>query len=143
MIGYQLVERATLVPEDPNGILALPNAIGLLDFLRELAAEELPFPRLSEWRMVGLEEVLYATRPDDMALALDIRRRLVAAASDLERRLVSVQVVFQETLRRGDILWVEYRGQRLQLGHIFGAPLPQSDARGNRFFHTSFSLTGA
>ena len=70
MIGYQLVERAAFAPEKPTGILALPNEIGLLDFLRELAAEELPFPRLSEWRMVGLEEVLYAARPDDIALAL-------------------------------------------------------------------------
>jgi hypothetical protein len=142
MIGYQIVERRALAPEKPNGIRALPNEIGILDFLRELEADEFPFPRLSELRIVGLEEVLYAARPNDEEMALNIRQRLVAAALDLSQRMMFVQVVFQETLMKGDTLWVEYRGHRLPIGHIFDSPPPETDANGNRFFRMNFSLTG-
>ena len=141
MPGYQLVERAILAPGKPDGIPALPNDIGLLDFLRELAADEFPFPQFHALRVVGLEEVLYAARPDDAILAFDIQRRLRDAASDLQRRLLSVQVVFHGTLMYGDTLWVEYRGQRLPIGHIFGSPPPETDMRGNRFFRAVFALT--
>ena len=141
MPGYQLVERATLAPGKPDGIPALPNILGLLDFLRELAADEFPFPRFHELRMVGLEEVLYEIRPDDAALAFEIKQRLRAAASDLQGRLLPVQVVFHGTLMRGDALWVEYRGQRLPIGHIFGSPPPETDMRGNRLFRAAFALT--
>jgi hypothetical protein len=64
-------------------------------------------------------------------------------APELERRLISVQVVFQGTLVRGDTLWVEYRGQRLPIANIFGSPPPQADTRGNRFYHSNFNLTHA
>ena len=141
MPGYQLVERAILAPGRLDGIPALPNDIGLLDFLRELAADEFPFPQFHELRVVGLEEVLYAARPDDAILAFDIQRRLREAASDMQRRLLSVQVIFHGTLMYGATLWVEYRGQRLPIGHIFGSPPPETDMRGNRFFRAVFALT--
>lgn len=143
MIGYKLVECRMLAPDKSNGIPALPTEIGILDFLRELEADEFPFQRLAELRVVGLEEVLYAARPDDEAMALEIRRRLVATASDLQRRMIQVQIVFQEKLNRGDMLWVDYRGQRLPLGHIFDSPPPQTDANGNCFYIMNFALTGA
>lgn len=141
MTGYQLVERTMLWPEKANGIPALAEEMGILDFLRELEADGFSFPRLYEVQIVGLEEVLYAARPDDMVMALEIKRRLQSVASDLQGRLLSVQFVFQGTLMRGDTLWVEYRGQRLPIGHIFGSPLPETDAHGNRFFRAGFALT--
>jgi len=141
MTGYQLVERTMLAPEKANGIPALPNEMGILDFLRELEADEFPFPRLYQVQIVGLEEVLYAARPDDMVMALEIKRRLQSAATDLQGRLLSVQVVYQEKLMSGDTLWAEYRGHRLPIGHIFGSPLRETDAHGNRFFRAGFALT--
>lgn len=140
MIGYQLIERATLAPGHPNGIAALETEIGMLDFLRDLAEDDFPFPRLSTLCIVGLEEVLYAAQPDEAALAFEIKRQLQAAASLLQGRMIAVQVVFQEKLMRGDSLWVVYRGQRLPVGHIFGSPMPQTDERGNRFFRADFNL---
>jgi len=141
LTGYQLVEKATLSPSRPHGIRPNSYRIGLLDFLRELAAEELAFPKFQEMQVVGLEEVLYAARPEDARLALEIRDRLRRVASDMERRLLSVQIVFRGKLKRGDDLWVEYRGTRLPIGHIFGYPVPQSDTGGNRFFLVNFNLT--
>jgi hypothetical protein len=143
MPGYVIVERSALNLARERGIVAHAEEIGFLDFLRELAAEELPFPKFTELRLLGLEEILFAARPNDAELALDFHRRLRQAAPQLERRLISIQVVFEGTLVRGDTLWVEYRGQKLSIANIFGSPPPQTDARGNRFYHANFSLTHA
>lgn len=141
MPGYLLIEQNTLAPSKPNGVAPHPNAIGILDFLRELAADEFPFPRLSELRVLGLDQVLYASRPDDRARALEIRHRLDQAASDLERRLVSVQIVLEGELHHGNTLWSEYRGQRLEISDIFGMPRPHTDNHGNKMFLCSFHLS--
>lgn len=143
MLGYVIVERSSLSRSRETGLQAYAEEIGFLDFLRELAAEEMPFPKFAELRLLGLEEVLFAASPGDAELALDFHRRLRRAAPELERRLISIQVVFQGTLVRGDTLWVEYRGQKLPVANIFGSPPPQVDARGNRFYHTNFNLTHA
>jgi hypothetical protein len=143
MAGYTIVERGALSLSRETGIPAHAEELGFLDFLRELAADELPFPKFAELRLVGLEEVLFAARPGEGELALDFHRRLRLAAPELERRLISVQVVFQGTLVRGDTLWVEYRGQKLPVANIFGSPPPQTDARGNRSYHSNFNLTHA
>jgi len=141
MPAYQLIERAMLAPYRANGVEPYQNEIGILDLLRDLTDEDFPYPQFYELRVVGLEEVLYAARPDEAPLAMEIRRRLKAAASDFERRMVSVQVVFQEPLMHGDRLWAEYRGQRLPVGHIFGSPTLESDAQGNRFCRAHYALT--
>ena len=141
MPGYVLLERATLVPTRADGIEPYPEELGFLDFLRELAAEPFPLPRYAEIRLVGLEEVLFAARPEEAAIALEIHRRLRQAAPELERRLVSVQVVFRGRLVRGDTLWSEFGSQRLPVGHIFGSPPPQTDGRGNRTYAVNFNLT--
>lgn len=141
MPGYQLVDRHNLALFRAGGIAPRDNPIGLLDFLRELAADELPFPRFQELRVMGLEDVLIAAMPADREIALDIRQRLRAAASDLERRLVSVQVVFKGRLRRGEELWTEYRDRRLPVGVVFGSPPPDTDSRGNHYYSVNFNLT--
>jgi hypothetical protein len=143
MRGYLLVERADLSSSRERGMAAYAEELGVLDFLREVSAEDSSFPKFAELRLVGLEEVLFAARPDDADMAFDIHRRLRRAAPELERRLVSIQVVFLGTLVRGDTLWVEYRGQKLPIANIFGSPPPQTDARGNRFYHSNFNLTHA
>lgn len=141
MPGYFLVERATLALGPEEGIGPFSEEMGFLDFLRELAAEPFPLPKYAEIRVVGLEEVLFAGRPDEAAIALEIHRRLRQAAPELEQRLLSVQVMFQGRLVRGVTLWSEFGGQRLPVGHIFGSPPPQTDSRGNRFYAVNFNLT--
>lgn len=143
MPGYQLVQMSQLKPYKAKGVDPLPNEMGVLDFLRELAAEEFSVPRFFETRVLGLEEVLFAAGEDMHDLAGHIRGGLRAAAGDLERRLINVQVVFRGKLMRGDTLWCEYRQRRLPIDLIFGSPIPQDDARGNRFYLTNFNLTDA
>jgi len=141
MPGYLLIERQTLSLGRNGGIEPYSEELGFLDFLRELASEPFPFPRLSQLRVVGVEEILFAARPEHERLALEIHRRLRQAAPDLESRVISVQVVFHGQLIRGESLWSEYRGQRLPVGHIFGSPPAHEDERGNRFYTTNFNLT--
>jgi hypothetical protein len=138
MPGYHLVQVATL---GADGIKPYAEEMGALDFLREISAEPFPLPRYAEVRVVGLEEVLFAARPEEAALALEIYRRLRQAAPDLERQLVSVQVVFRGQLVRGDSLRSEFRGQRLPIGHIFDAPTALTDEHGNRSYRVNFNLT--
>lgn len=141
MPGYTLVEQNTLTTSKPNGIAPYSNEIGILDFLRELAADEFPFPQFSELRMLGLEQVLYASRPGDQMCALEIRRRLQHAAQDLANQKIAIQIVFEGELKHADSLWSNYRGQRLPIGHIFGSPPPHTDVHGNRTFLVNFNLT--
>lgn len=144
MIGYQLVEERILNPPKADGIPAHAEEIGLLDFLRDLAEEHPELPKFYKVQVVGLEEVLFAARPDELAVALAIHQRLRAAAQFLENRLASVQIVFRRgTLRRGASLWVEYRGQTLPIDLIFGSPHQEHDPRGNPFYRTNFNLTNA
>ena len=137
MPGYDLVEQQSF----SKGLKPYENQIGILDFLRELAGDTTAFPKFYEVRIVGLEDVLYAAQPRERELALEIRRRLRQAASELEKRLVNVQVVFAGTLMRGDSFWVEYRKQRLPIDLIFGTPTKQEDPAGSVYFHATFNLT--
>lgn len=142
MPGYYLLERGTIAAT-PDGVEAHRQELGFLDFLRELAGDPFPFPRLAEIRVAGLEEVLFAARPDEAGMALEILRRLRQAASDLEMRVLTVQVIFRGKLVRGETLWSEFGGAKLPIGHIFGAPPGLTDGRGNRFYAASFNLTHA
>jgi hypothetical protein len=139
MPGYHLMEKGTWAP---RGLPDRPSeCLGFLDFLRELAEDDAAIPRYAEIMVTGLEEVLFAAEGEAEALALDIRRRLRAAASLLQNRLVDVSVVFQGRIQRGEDLWVEYRGRRLPVGHIFGSPHPQTESGGDRIYFIGFNLT--
>ena len=139
--GYLLIAQRDLASYKEDGIEPYQEAIGFLDFLRELEGDDVPFKKFSEIRLEGLEEVLFAAVPGEERLALDIKNRLKAAAADLESRLVSVQIIFKEKLIPGDMIWAEYRGRRLPVGFIFGSPHRETDAKGNVFFSTNFNLS--
>ena len=143
MPGYVLLESTTLRPVKGNGIEPYSEQLGFLDFLRELAGDPFPFPRFAQLCLVGLEEILDAARPEETILASEIHHRLREVASEMERRLLSVHVVFRGRLVRGDTLWSEFGNHRLPIGRIFGSPPPQTDPRGNRFFAVNFNLTNA
>ena len=141
MSGYTLIEQSQFAIHKDGGLAPHAESYGLLDFLRELAEEPFPFARFAELRVTGLEAVLFAAQPDERALALEIHHRLQRLASDLERRQMSVQVVFQGKLQRGDTLWVDYRGVRLPINVIFDSPIATTDPHSNRFYRVHFNLT--
>jgi hypothetical protein len=141
MPGYYLIEAGSPLPPAVANAEADPERLGFMDFLRELAGEEADVQPFWTVVLVGLEDLLFMAGPDAESLALDIRRRLRAAASLLERRNVTAVVEVRGTLQRGAELRLEYRNKQLPLGHIFGAPHPQTYAGGRHFFSASFNLT--
>jgi hypothetical protein len=72
MPGYVIVERSALNLSRESGIIVHAEEIGFLDFLRELAGEDVPFPKFTELHLVGLEEVLFVARPNDAEPACDL-----------------------------------------------------------------------
>jgi len=136
-----LVEQKDLDIAKVGGIPTNSQKIGALDFLRELACDEFPFPSLAKLRVCGLEEVLFAAGRDVNQIALEIRRRLKMAANDIDQKLISVQVVFSGTLERGNDLWVNYRAEQLPIGLIFGSAPPHTAAGGSKYYHCGASLT--
>ena len=141
MPGYMLVEQSMTNQQKENGITLFENSLGVLDFLREISQEVFPFPRFYELYVTGLEDVLFASGKEERERALEIRKILRNAAPELENKLVSVQIVLQGKLMRGETLWLDYRARRLPINLIFGNPSRQTDAKGNIFYKTSFNLT--
>ncbi|MDY0168860.1 MAG: hypothetical protein RBS80_20110 [Thermoguttaceae bacterium] len=141
MRGYTLIELSNLQPHKTRGISPAENTIGLLDFLRELHQDPFPLHRMTKWRVVGLEEVLFAARPREEEIAAEIHARLNNAASDLERRLLEVQVILTGQIVRGAQMTVKYRGASLPLSMIFNGPRQQKDANGNVFYSIEFHLS--
>ena len=141
MKGYEILEQKYLQPYKEDG--AMPNAIkiGVLDFLREIKGGADSIPRLSSFMVVGIDDVLYMTRPEDrLTLSREIHRVLQSAAQALDRKMVEVQIVCKGRLVRGDSLWLEYRGERLPLDLIFGSTMT-NDVRGAHVFTTGFNLS--
>lgn len=141
MPGYRLIEIANMQPHKARGIVPAGNVIGLLDFLRELEQDPFPFPKLSRWQLVGVEEVLFAARPAEDQIAAEIHARLNNAASDLEKRLLEVQVILTGEIVRGAQMTVRYRGAALPLYVIFNGPRRQEDTNGNSFYWIEFHLS--
>lgn len=141
MPGYQLIEEAYMQPRAAKGIARAPQIIGLIDFVRELSEDPFPLPKFSRWCVVGIEEVLFAARPNESDLAIEIHRRLNDAASDLEKRLLDVQIIFTGKVVRGADLVAEYRGASLPIGLIFNHPKKQQDVNGNPYYPIEFHLS--
>lgn len=144
MPGYRLMELSNMQPHKPRGFVAAENVIGILDFLRDLPEQDedpCPFPRMSKLRIVGLEEVLFAAKPREEEVAIEIRSRLNRAASTLERRLLEVQIVFSGEIVRGADMTVKYRGASLPIHLIFNHPQQQQDASGTPFYPMPFHLS--
>lgn len=141
MPGYQLIEEAHMQPRAARGIVRASQCLGVIDFIRELTEEPFPFAKFTRLCLIGLEETLYAARPNETELAIEIHRRLNDAASDLERRLLDIQVAFTGKIVRGAELVAEYRGASLPIGVIFNHPKKQHDASGNTYYPIEFHLS--
>ena len=140
MPGYILISQTEFAPPKARGMARFIEAVGVLDFLRELGQEEIPFSRHGSIRVEGLEEVLFAGRPDCRDVAIRIRNRLNEAANELHKKLLTVQIVFKGKLERGATLRGLYRGEELPIYLIFGSPT-SVDADGSKIYRVPFSLT--
>lgn len=140
MAGYILVAQKELSPPKPRGMKRYDEAIGLLDFLRELRQEHLPFAQGARLRVEGLEEVLFAAKPDYAPVALRIRQVMKEAANELQQKLVTVQVVFKGRFERGRQLHVVYRDEPLPIYLIFNTPTSE-EVQGSTVYRVSLNLT--
>lgn len=140
MHGYMLVETKYLKPIKHDGIAPAETEMGVLDFLREISADEPSVARMFSVKLTGLEELLFSTE-DSKAVAKDIFSELKKAAALLERKLAFVQFVFTGKIVGGNSIRVEYRGKKLPIHLIFGSPSPNTDNSGNKFYEASFNLS--
>ena len=141
MPGYEIIERASMKPYNPDGIAPYENKIGFIDFLREIRNEANDIPRLSPYMVVGIDDVLYLARPEDRrSMARKIHDVLQSGASALQRKNIQVQIICKGRLMRGDTLWIEYRGERLDIELIFGSSTKQT-TNGTDWYFTGFNLS--
>ena len=113
-----------------------------MDFLRDVKHELSELPKFSKYQVVGIDDLLYMTeREERRNVAYDIHRQLGAAAQDLQRKLMDVQIVCKGKLIRGDSLTLKYRDEVLPIDLIFGDLIKQVDAQKNEYYLASFNLT--
>ena len=141
MPGYEIIERSSLKSYNQDGIEEYENKIGFIDFLREIKNEANDLPPLSSYMVIGIDDVLYFTDLKDRhSVARKIHNILQAGASSLERKRIQVQIVCKGKLKKGETLWIEYRGEKLDLELIFGSTSKHS-YRGIDKYMTGFNLS--
>ena len=141
MPGYEIFESRFLKPNRENGIEPHGVKVGFLDFLREIKNEANDIPELSSFLVTGIDDVLYMTREKDrLTIAREIHNILQASASALERKKIQVQIVCKGKLTKGDSLWIEYRGEKLQIDLIFGSTIT-NEVRGLKIYTSGFNLS--
>ena len=144
MPGYVLVEQKSLTPPRPEGqgVKANNQEIGFSDFLRELNQDEFPFNENSSLRVVGIEDILLAARPNMDQFAMKIRNTLQRAENDFySKGCGDVQIVFKGELVRGAHLIVRHPTADINIYLIFGSPAPE-DINGQKIYKNSFNLSG-
>jgi len=141
MPGYEIIELASMQPYNPEGIVPYEIRIGFIDFLREIRNEANDIPRLSSYMVVGLEDVLFLTKTEERhSMARKIHDILQSGASALQRKSIQVQITCKGRLMRGDTLWIDYRGERLDIELIFGSTTKQT-THGTDWYFTGFNLS--
>lgn len=142
MAGYLLIEEKMFQPYKSDGFPPNPDCLGLLDYLRELRQEVLPFAQGQRLRIVGVEDVMLAAGDNLGEVAAFIHDTMAAKANELTARFANVQVVFRYPLRQADDLWIEAGlDKHLSLRRIFDSPHRQVDRSGNEYYFVGFNLT--
>jgi hypothetical protein len=141
MKGYEIFEERHLKLYREDGIAPHEIRIGLLDFLRELQGGLEGIPPFSSYLVVGIDEVLYMAGADARKdAAKKIHAVLQAAANDLDKKKIEVQIVCKGNLVKGESLWLEYRKETLPIDYIFGTPTKR-EVRGYPVYATGFNLS--
>ncbi len=145
MPGYLLVEQNKLSSPLPHGkgITATRTRIEIIDFLRSLDDETFPYDENSSLLVTGIEELLLASRPNMEEFAADVRRRLQKVAGFFNNRNCGdIQVIFRQTLKKGEKLAVEHVTAPIPNCLIFGSPVPEIINNRVAYRTGSFNLTG-
>lgn len=127
MSGYLLFPRQIL---DLYGgtVPAHPERFGLMDFLRELENDPLPFRPRAQICLLGLDELLIRlgcvetdTGPKEGGFLQDVRRRLCRAAKEIDG-LPNIHVPITFKMVQGDARRVSVHHARdlIPLWRIFG-----------------------
>ena len=141
MPGYEILENRYLKPYKEDGIDPHDLKLGFLDFLREIRSGANDLPGLSSFLVTGLDEVLYMTKQEDrLRIAREVHNILQSAASALERKKIQVQIVCKGRIKKGETLWLDYRGERLQIDLIFGSTITD-EIRGIKIYRAGFNLS--
>lgn len=144
MPGYVLLEQRSLTPPRPSGqgVKANSQEIGFGDFLRELKQDEFPFNENSSLRVVGIEDVLLAARPNMDEFCIRLRNTLQSFGNSFfSKGCGDVQIVFRGELVRGANLIVRHPTAEIKIYLIFGSPAPE-EINGQRIYKSSFNLSG-
>lgn len=144
MPGYVLVEQKSLAVSrtEKQGIIKNSQEIGFVDFLRELEQDEFPFNENSSLRVVGLEELLLASRPNMEDTAKMIRHRLQSHANDFfAKGCGDVQIIFRGELVKGEKLIDRHIKGVIPIHLIFGSP-QTDEINGHKFYKVQFNLSG-
>lgn len=117
------------------------EAIGILDYLRELRQETLPFANGARLLVTGLESALLDAGANRADMIDAMHKTMAACSNELWQRRCSVQVVFDWTLSYGHDLWFT-RGtsERVSLRPLFGNVRPVFEG-GHTFYLAEFNLT--
>lgn len=144
MPGYVLVEQRSLTPPRPTGqgVKANTQEIGFGDFLRELKQDEFPFNENSSLRVVGIEDVLLASRPNMDEFCIKLRNTLQGAGNNFfSKGCGDVQIIIKGTLIRGEHLIIDHPTSIINIYLIFGSPVPE-EVNGQKIYKSSFNLSG-
>jgi hypothetical protein len=139
MPGYDIIEKRNLKPYKSGGTTPHDIKIGFLDFLREIRNSSANIVRLSSFVVLGIEEVLFMS-DDRGVISSEIRKILQSAASDLQRKMVQVQIVCKDELIKGEKLYLIYRKEKMILDYIFGST-ETYDVNGIKIYRTGFNLS--
>lgn len=142
MIGYQIFEIQNLDGMKPNGIKPYVEKIGILDFIRELRQEDLRIKKFYNVQVYGIDEVLYHCNAEkNIEILSYIKKYLVKAAKELQRKLAQIQIICKGKLVLGQNLTLTYRSKKLPIDLIFGSPIVSRDEHNNEFYRANFNLT--
>lgn len=139
MPGYEIIEKKNLKTFNSEGIEPNEIKIGFLDFLREVKNYSGEIKPYSSFLVVGIEEVLFMA-DDRIAISKEIHKILQSGASDLQRKMIQVQIACKDELKRGASLYLIYHKEELSLDYIFGSTSPY-DVNGIKIYKTGFNLS--
>lgn len=139
MPGYEIIEKRNLKTFNPEGIEPNEIKIGFLDFLREVKNYSGEIKPYSSFLVVGIEEVLFMA-DDRFAISKEIHKILQSGASDLQRKMIQVQIACKDELKRGANLYLIYRKEELILDYIFGSTAAY-DVNGLKIYKSGFNLS--
>jgi hypothetical protein len=141
-MGYLLIERRMLQPHKTDGIAPYPEQMGIIDYLRELKQDALPFAAGAHLLVRGVEDALLDAGSNRTRVTDDMHRIMADRANELEQRRCSVQVVFDWELRFGQELFFIRGGttERVSLRPLFGN-VRRIEEGGNVFYFAGFNLT--